>query len=584
MPSPLSSYGHLMSVYLKPLRMRILLLAVLLFSGIGLQLINPQIIRYFIDTAQSGGTVQTLTEAAGLYLGIALITQFFSVGATYLSSDIGWLATNRMRADLVDHCLHLDMPFHNTHTPGELIERVDGDVGVLRNFFSDFAVQLLGNLLLLLGILCFLFLEDWRIGSLFTAFVMITFLILNRVRGTATAYWHDSRQASAELYGFLEERLSGLDDVRANGAVPYVLQEFARKARSFFFKNRRASFRAGLVSDITPAFMTIGYLMAFGIGIYFYRADAMTIGTVYILVHYVQMIKWPVFMIRHQVDDLQRATAGIERLATLFQLQPEIQDGSDAELEQHMETGIEVACEAVSFRYGDGPQVLHDVSFEVKPGRILGVLGRTGSGKTTLTRLLFRLYDPESGIIRLSGRDIRRARLPDLRHRIGMVTQDVQLFHASLRDNLTFFDPQITDDAIMAAIQTLGLSDWFSQRAVGLDTELSTGGSGLSAGEAQLLAFTRVFLRDPALIILDEASSRLDPATEKRLEQAMDHLLNRRTGIIIAHRLRTIHRADDIMILEDGRVVEFGERERLARDPDSRFHRLLRTGLEEVSV
>ena len=212
------------------------------------------------------------------------------------------------------------------------------------------------------------------------------------------------------------------------------------------------------------------------------------------------------------------------------------------------------------------------------------MLGRTGSGKTTLARLLFRLYDPTAGQIALDGVDIRQARLRDLRQRVAIVTQDVQLFQASVRDNLTFFDRRIPDERIHEVIEELELGEWYQSLSDGLDTRLETGGRSLSAGEAQLLAFTRVFLRDPGLVILDEASSRLDPATEQRIERAVDKLLKDRTAIVISHRLGTVQRADGIMILEAGRVIEHGEREGLASDPSSRFYGLLETGLEEVLV
>ena len=204
-----------------------------------------------------------------------------------------------------------------------------------------------------------------------------------------------------------------------------------------------------------------------------------------------------------------------------------------------MNTNIKQGGNGEQFVNGRPPSVLHDVSFALEPGTTLGLLGRTGSGKTTLTRLLFRLYDPTAGEIRLGGRDLRDLRLADLRRHVGMVTQEIQLFHASVRDNLAFFDPTIPDGRILAALDELGLWEWYESLPDGLDTKLA-GGGGLSAGEAQLLAFVRVFLKDPGLIILDEASSRLDPATEQRLTQAMTRLLRGRTAIIIAHRLPTV--------------------------------------------
>jgi ATP-binding cassette subfamily B protein len=235
--------------------------------------------------------------------------------------------------------------------------------------------------------------------------------------------------------------------------------------------------------------------------------------------------------------------------------------------------------------------VLCNVSFRLPPGTVLGLLGRTGSGKTTLTRLLFRFYDPDQGSVLLGGDgaegglvDLRRVPLPELRRRVGMVTQNVQLFHASVRDNLTFFDRSIPDSRIWQVVEELGLDTWVRSLPRGLDSILESGGGGLSAGEAQLLAFTRIFLEDPGLVILDEASSRLDPATEHLTERAVDRLVQGRTAIIVAHRLGTVQRAGRILILEDGEVVEYGMRAALAADPGSRLHRLLQTGMEEVLV
>jgi ABC-type multidrug transport system fused ATPase/permease subunit len=215
---------------------------------------------------------------------------------------------------------------------------------------------------------------------------------------------------------------------------------------------------------------------------------------------------------------------------------------------------------------------------------VLGVVGRTGSGKTTLTRLIPRFHDPDAGAMRLGGVDIRDVRLAAVRDRIGLVTQDVHLFHATVRDNVTLFDDNVSDDRIVAALDALGLGAWLRRLPEGLDTVLGAAGTGLSAGQAQVLTCARVLLRDPDIVILDEASSRLDPATERLVQRALGRLLEGRTGVIVAHRLATLTLADDILVMEDGREVEHGPRLELAADPDSRFAGLLRTAAEEVTV
>ena len=226
--------------------------------------------------------------------------------------------------------------------------------------------------------------------------------------------------------------------------------------------------------------------------------------------------------------------------------------------------------------------MLRNLSFELGPERVLGLIGPTGTGKTTLSRLLFRLYDPDEGIVRLGSKDIRDATIVELREHVGMVTQDVRLFQGTVRDNLTFLDRSVPDARLLKIIDDLGLMRWFRRLPDGLNTELRPDGGGMSAGEAQLLAFARVFLKNPGLVVLDEASSRLDRATEQLIERALDRLVRGRTVIVIAHHLVTVQRCDEIMILEDGRIVEHGERRQLADDPTSRFYKLLQTSSEGV--
>lgn len=236
----------------------------------------------------------------------------------------------------------------------------------------------------------------------------------------------------------------------------------------------------------------------------------------------------------------------------------------------------------VSFSYLPEHPVLNDVSFRLEPGRVLGVLGRTGSGKTTLSRLVFRQYDAGEGAVEVGGMDVKAMKLAGLRGRVGMVTEDVQLFNAPLRENLALFDRSIGDDRLIESLTALQLGPWYASLPDGLDTVLASGGDLLSAGEAQLVTFARVLLRGPDLVSLDETSSRLDPATERLVERAVDRLMEGRTAIVIAHRLATLERVDDLMIMEGGRVVEHGSRQALASDPDSRYSSLLRTGMEEV--
>jgi ABC-type multidrug transport system fused ATPase/permease subunit len=353
--------------------------------------------------------------------------------------------------------------------------------------------------------------------------------------------------------------------------------------RSYLVKLRAAVVLSSLTYNLTNLIYVIGYAIGLGLGVYLYTHDQATLGTAYLVVYYVGMLAGPLQAIREQAQSLQQASASVRRVLDLFSQQPQVRDPQDDVFIPALPTGpLSVEFQGVSFRYEAANHALKEISFCLQPGKVLGILGRTGSGKSTLSRLLFRLYDPTQGAIRLGGIDIRSTRLSDLRQGVGMVTQDVQLFDTTIRNNLTLFNPEISDEQIKSVLKRLRLWEWVQSLPEGLDTRLAAGNQGISAGEAQLLAFARVFLRDPGLVILDEASSRLDLVTENLMEGAVDGLFAGRTGVVIAHRLKTVQRADEILILENGSLVEYGARQRLAADSSSRYYRLLQTGLEEV--
>lgn len=596
---------NLLRTYLRPQKGRVALLALFIFTNLGLQLLIPQIMRDFIDSVIGGEALNSLVRLGVYFLIAALGQQVIAIFTAYYAQNVGWAATNALREDLTRHALRLDMRFHKAHAPGEMISRIDSDVNTLNDFFSQFLLKLIGNLLLVGAILIILFFEDWRIGLVLTGFSLIALLVLTRFRNLAVPHWEAERKAEADFYSFLEERLAGTADLRANGGRPYTLRQFFIRIQNMYQRSVKAGLMVNIMLNSMFLIFALGTAASLGVSGMLYLGGTITIGTVFIVYQYNRMLERPLEDISRQLSNVQKSLASVKRVAELFKTEPKISSPTAVaeNLAPPDRQPLALAFEHVSFRYEDQPgeddhkdrdaqlgeNVLEDIHFNLAPGEVLGLLGRTGSGKTTLTRLLFRLYDPQSGQVRLSARDgsrpltdIRLLPLPVLRSRIGMVTQSIELFHASVRDNLTFFDRSIPDQKILEMIQLLGLSHWAAGLQSGLDTLLESGGAGLSAGEAQLLAFVRIFLRDPGVVVLDEASSRLDPATEHLIEQAVDRLIKDRTALVIAHRLKTVQRADKIMILEKGRIIEYGHRQSLALNPHSHFNRLLHAGMEEV--
>ncbi|MBN2389435.1 MAG: ABC transporter ATP-binding protein, partial [Anaerolineae bacterium] len=440
---PLKNYWDLLAHHIRPQKLHFAILTVLLLSSIGLQVFNPQIMRSFIDAAQTGAEARVLLMSAVAYIGLALTQQVIAIGASYFGETVAWTATNALRGELARHCIYLDMTFHNETPPGKLIERIDGDVMELSNFFSQLVIRIIGNVLLLMGIIVALLLEDWRLGLAFGLFAIFALFSLNKVRNLAVPAQKAFRESTAELFGYLEERLSGTEDIRSSGAVDFVLRglyQLAYANMNFWKKTWRMFF---VVRSVGSAMALIGQTMAIMSSYLLIRADLITIGTVFLIIHYVNLLGRPIRELTQQAESLQNTGAAAERLTELRAITSKINDGSGV-----APGGGPLALhfDHASFAYHADEPVLKDVVFDLEPGKVLGLLGRTGSGKTTLARLIFRLYDPIEGRICLDDVDLREPSLKALRQRVAMVTQDVQLFQATVRDNLTFFDHSIPDE------------------------------------------------------------------------------------------------------------------------------------------
>ncbi|MET8866418.1 ABC transporter ATP-binding protein [Nonomuraea sp. NPDC004580] len=538
-------------------------------AATALPLAAPQVTRWFVDDAMRGASIRHLTLIAAGYLVLAVAGQAARTITAWLAGRLAWDGSNRLRERLTGHALHLDLAFHGRHTPGELIERVDGDVVAVADFVVAFLLDVVAGVLLLAGVVVAVLLVDWRIGLALLAYCLVIGYGMARAQRLAVPSAARSRAASAALFGALEERLAGAEDLRANGAGAHTVRRFHQVSAALFrAEHRDARIGTVLLGGTSVAFAA-GTAIMLGLAAWTMRSGALTVGTAVLLLQYTMMVRAPFERLIDQIRQYQAALAGVARIAGLLAERPALTPGTRP-LPPTGPLGLDL--DGVGFTYpGDEEQVLSGVRVRLAPGETLGLVGRTGSGKTTLARLVLRLHDPVQGVVRVGGVDLREAEPHSLRRRVGVVTQDVQLFRAGVRDNLTLFRPSPGDERLMEVLGEVGLGAWAASLPGGLDAELPE----LSAGEAQLLAFARVFLADPGLVVLDEASSRLDPATERRAEAAVARLLEGRTGVIIAHRLSSLARVDTIAVLDHGKVVEYGPRARLAADPHSRFGHLL---------
>lgn len=557
---------------------RLAVTVLLLIGSVLLQLLVPQLLRDFIDAAMVGQTMEYLRDIAMVFLMAAIGKQLLGAAATYGSADFGWRLTNGLRSGLARHVFGLDLEFHKSTTPGNLIERIDGDLTALGNFMSQFATKVFGAGLLLAGVLILLWQVSPVFGAGLAAFTAIEVVIILLTRKTAVPATMQERESSAGMFSFIEERLAGLDDIRANGGGPHSLHRFNAVMRDYYESGVSAWMQRMKVWLSSYGIYVLGFVFTTWVMVLMVQRGTITVGTGFMIYQYLFMLQNQIEIITNHMQDLQKAAAGLTRVRQLAAEESRLAPAGSRTLPKGP---LRLELDDVTFRYparGDLPErtTLDGVKLDLQPGETLGLLGRTGSGKTTITRLLFRFYDPTEGEVRLGGIPLQQLSQTGLAAGVGLVTQDVQLFQATVRDNLTFFQEGARTDAeLRQLLSDVGLGTWLKALPDGLDSRIGAGGSNLSAGEAQLLALARVFLKDPGLVILDEPTSRLDPETEAALQRSLDRLLAGRTAIIIAHRLQTVDKADRIMVLDDGRVAELGRRTELAADPGSHYARLL---------
>ncbi len=564
--------------------------------GAALNLIGPLIIGRIVDRSIEGAEVAEISRLALWFLLVAVVVQVMAVIGIQLSAVAAWKTTNQIRLELVRHVLSLDHEFHRSHTPGELIQRVDGDVTAVSDFLSKVVPKVLAAIVIVSGTLLILTISEWRLGLGMALYLAAATAMTFRARGRSVDEAAKEMSLTAKMYGGIEEHLTASEDLRANGAADYVMHRFVEDSRGVLngsVARERAFMRMWVQVQGTVSLGGIVALIVSGVLV---SGGSLSLGTAFLLFQYTQLIAKPVEDVIDQLEIVQKANGAMTRVVELRQVRSAIAD--DGTTSPHP-GALAVSFRDVSFDYGDEQPVLSNINLDIEAGHSVGIVGRTGSGKTTYSRLVLRITEATSGMICLGGVPISDIPLAELRQRVALIPQEVELFSGTIRENITLFDPTPTDEAVADALRSVGLEslagtgddhgtgddngtgdDSTSRDDTGIHRQLGSGGTGLSAGEAQLLALARVWLRQPDLIVLDEATARVDPQTEARIDQAVAALREGRTTLIIAHRLSTLETVDDIVVFDHGGVGEFGRREDLVREGTSRFRQLLDLALE----
>lgn len=558
---------------LRPDAMRWVGLGLLITASSAGALAGPLVVRSIVDRARGGTTTAQIVGLGVVFLVIAIITQILSVIVVRGATTAAWSITNSLRLDITRHVLGLDHEFHRRHTPGELIQRVDGDVTNVSDFLSQVLPRIIGAVMLVGGMLVVLAVLDWRLGAGMVVFLVAAAALVLSMRHRAVEESSDEMGAMGRLYGGIEEKLNAAEDLRANGAEAHAMWRFVEdssEALRYSVRREAAFLRMWWALEIA---VISGNVAALAVSAVLVQRGYITLGTAFLLFQYVLLIMKPLEDLVHQMETVQKANGAMRRVAELTNVAPTVLDLGRT---SPSPGPLSVTCQGVGFAYGDdGQTILDGIDAHVEAGRSVGVVGRTGSGKTTFSRLLLRLVEPTRGNLLLGGVPIADIPMDELRQRIAMVPQEVELFEGTIRDNVTLFDTAPADHDVEAALRHVGLDRLV---ATGIHEPLGSGGAGLSAGQSQLLALARVWLRQPDLVVLDEATARVDPETEQRIAAAVAQLMVGRTTFIIAHRLSTLDAVDEIMVFDAGHLAEHGDRSTLVRN-DSRFRRLLELAL-----
>ncbi len=521
------------------------------------RLLGPLIIRGGIDDGIAKGDKRTIVTAAAVYVGLLVVQYFASAAAQWSVAIVGERYLVRLRSVVFGRLLRLDMGFYSRSKSGVLVSRMTSDIESLQEFASDGAVLALTNLLTVVGVAVALVLVDWQMAFAVFAVVLVLAGATVLFQRQARRAYDQVREHIGSVLATLQEGITGVRVVQAFTQEDAQASTFGRVNERYFEANMAAARAISWYFPVVAFLRIIALAAALGIGTSRVLNGSMTIGTLVAFLLYLDWFFQPIINLSNVYNLLQSALAAI---AKLFGLMDEtvVVDDKPGAFDLSEPVSGSVALETVSFSYKPGTMVLDDVSVMVGAGERVAIVGKTGSGKSTIAKLIMRFYDPQLGVVAIDGNDLRDITKRSRTDALALIPQDGFLFAGTLRENIAYADQDSPDEAVWNVLRAMGIDDWVRSLPEGLDTEVRERGGRFSAGERQLVALARAFLSDPSIIVLDEATSNLDPETEIQVEGALRVLLAGRTSVVIAHRLRSAERADRVVMVDSGRIIAEG--------------------------
>ncbi|WP_082083682.1 ABC transporter ATP-binding protein [Paenibacillus beijingensis] len=526
-----------------------------------LQFAIPQAIQYTIDVVIPGRRYDLLVWVALGIMGSAALLGLFTYASSFILSQIGQRTLFRLRNDMYRHLSSMDMPFYDRHRTGDLMARMTSDVNMLQQLVSSGSITLLTDLITFIAIAGYMLYADWQLTLILLAIFPAMLYTTRRYGKRMRFSFKRVQETVADVSNQLQDSLSSIRLIKSYATEDYENGRFEERSRSNMEANLKAVRFSALFGPLIDLLNYLGLALVVAFGAWQVMRGDLTTGAIVAYLSYLRLLQNPVRRFSRMMSTVQQSAAAYERVTEILETKSEVAEREDAVELPPVQGRIEFRD--VDFAYVPGQPVLHRFSLHVAPGKMTALVGSSGAGKSTIAHLIARFYDTQRGSVSVDGRDVKEVTLKSLRSQIGIVSQDIVLLNGTIRDNIAYGRPDATDEEIKAAAEAANAHGFIMDFPSGYLSEVGERGVKLSGGQKQRLSIARALLRNPRVIILDEATAALDTESEHLIQAALFRLLEGRTCIVIAHRLSTIRRADRIVVLEKGRIAESGTHEEL---------------------